>query len=235
MKKMSDLLVFIVMIGCFSPSLYAVVIINSDIVIQEADIYNEDIEIYDYPPGKTTVLMTGGVLTLGFNSYDSSTVNVWAGNIWGVVNTFDNSTINIIGGTHTSFEINNQSEIKLNGGYVTGLCGYDQSTLFITGGKSESLGGFNQSIIHLSGGLIMKTMFMKDSSIINIYGYDFHYDPFAGHYDSGQLTGYWANGTAFSIDCFDNTTYNHVVFHVIPEPGTVLLFMLGGVVFLKKR
>jgi hypothetical protein len=72
-----------------------------------------------------------------------------------------------------------------------------------------------------------------DTSWVHIYGYGFNNDPFTG----SPLIGFWADATPFSINLVDSTitTYDQIVFHIIPEPATLLLLGLGGLAFRKRR
>ncbi|GAI39887.1 unnamed protein product, partial [marine sediment metagenome] len=92
--------------------------------------------------------------------------------------------------------------------------------------------------VNLHGGVISNHL--RAASTVNIHGYGFEYDPLAGDYTGGQLTGFWADDTPFSIDLFAGwmpgdgfyDTYSNIV--LVPEPATILLLGLGGL-FLRKR
>ena len=76
---------------------------------------------------------------------------------------------------------------------------------------------------------------------VYIYGMDFVYNPTAGKYDGGQLTGLWESGTPFSLDLRDTwdaahtDTYSNLVLVEVPEPATMMLLAIGGVVRLKRK
>jgi hypothetical protein len=56
---------------------------------------------------------------------------------------------------------------------------------------------------------------------------------------SNMLTGLWVDDSAFSIQLVDQTGYDPVIdniaFTVIPEPATLLLFGLGGLLLRRKK
>ena len=119
---------------------------------------------------------------------------------------------------------------------------FDHATVDMFGGNVGLIEAWNYSTVNLYGGIISDYLlaYGDDSLTVNIYGYGFEYDPLAGDYRGGQLTGFWLDDTPFSIDLYyDDTpggaiidTYPHIV--LIPEPTTILLLTLGGLI-LKKR
>ena len=253
------LLVSIVVITCTVSNLSAVIIFDSDAVIQGVDYYTERVLVCDGSSDfSTTLEMTSGVVLKGLSSYDKSTVNVSGGQIhsglysyesstinvsgWGEISgdliAYDLSTTNVYGGVLSELSSCNQSVINISGGYVSELEGYDQSTINIAGGFVNLAAGYGNNITNIWGGEIFG-LYAEDSSIINIYGYGFAYD----HYDGpipereGYLTGFWQNGTAFTISLAkgNDVTYNHLNLHIIPEPATILLLALGSLALIRRR
>jgi len=99
--------------------------------------------------------------------------------------------------------------------------------LTINGGEFYEIYCDDFSTLNLHGGQIFGSLTIEDfTSWVHIYGYGFNNDPFTG----SPLTGFWADDTPFSINLVDDTipTYNQIVFHIIPEPATLLLLGLGG-------
>jgi hypothetical protein len=95
----------------------------------------------------------------------------------------------------------------------------------------------DSSTVNIHGGQIADWLYATDSSVVNIYGYDFEYSPDTGSRNGGQLTGYWSDGSPFKINFLDNITfgstyYDYVV--LIPEPSTLLLLGLGAVMLKRK-
>ena len=103
------------------------------------------------------------------------------------------------------------------------------SELTINDGEFYELDLHGESIVNLHGGQIFGGLTVSNSTAwVNIYGYAFNNDPFLG----SPLTGFWADNTPFSINLVDDTisTYDQIVFHIIPEPATILLFGMGGLI-----
>jgi len=192
-----------------------------------------DVGVGDYLPdlnliNNDTLLMTGGELD-GLDAYGTSTATILdtipiEGLNAGIkfLDAYDSSTINFSGGSVWYFE------------------GFDSSTINIDGGEILYLDMNESATAHLSGGQILTVLGIRDeSSYTHIYGYDFDYDPLAGNYDGGLVTGFWPDGDPFDIS-LDNMypseviTYDQLIFHVIPEPATILLVGIGGLVLSRR-
>ena len=108
---------------------------------------------------------------------------------------------------------------------------YSYSELTINGGEINDLESYHESLIHIYGGQILGDLTVYNSTAwVHIYGYDF-----GG--SSSVVTGFWADNTPFSINLVDDgiSTYNQIVFHIIPEPATLLMLGLGGLVLRNKN
>jgi len=188
----------------------------TDGVIQEGDEY-VSVGVYN----DATVDMTGGIVTFQLTSYESSIVNISGGILEAIV-CKDGSTLNLYG------------NMKAGGMSVSG-----SGTVNVFGGNVNSLKIGSANAANLYGGTISD--YLKATSTVNIYGYGFEYDPLAGDYWGGQLTGFWLDDTPFSIDLYYSDTmgappidtYSHVV--LIPEPATILLFAFGWLALRKRN
>jgi hypothetical protein len=189
-----------------------------DAVIQDGDVYD-----YVHVYNDATVDMIGGVVT-SLTGWDSSTINVSAG-ILGGLGSVEFSTLNLSGDMEAD---------------TLGVS--DSGTLNMFGGNVGLIEAWNHSTVNLHGGTISNYLlaYGTEDLVISIFGYGFEYDPLAGDYRGGQLTGFWLDDTPFSIDLYyDDTpggpvidTWSHIT--LIPEPATILLFGLG-IVLLRKR
>ncbi len=102
------------------------------------------------------------------------------------------------------------------------------SELTINGGEFYEIECDDYTILNLHGGQIFGSLTVVEdpTAWIHIYGYGFNNDPFGG----SPLTGFWADDTAFSINLVDDgiSTYDQIVFHIVPEPVSFCLLGLGG-------
>jgi hypothetical protein len=190
-----------------------------DGVIQDGDVYSSVAVL-----NNATVDMTGGIVTGIFTAYDYSTVNV-SGGVLNILDSWDSATLNLSGDV----------QVHELGAVYSG-------TVNMFGGNVDLIEAWNYSTVNLYGGIISEYLeaYGTEDLVISIFGYGFNYDPLAGDYRGGQVTGFWLDDTPFSIDLYyDDTpggpvidTWSHIV--LIPEPATILLLGLGGL-FLRKR
>ena len=88
----------------------------SDATIDDGDVYT-NVFVYDTPPDTTTLDMYGGSVAC-FLTYNSSTVNIYGGEVWWGIETRNSSTVNIYGGTVTSefLGVRDSSTLNIYGG-----------------------------------------------------------------------------------------------------------------------
>jgi len=210
----------------------AVLDIYSDTVIQEGDYYDTVVNVYDTPPDHTTVDMTGGFVHI-LKPYDSSIINMTGGEIL-TLETFNTSTANISGGSIYGVSAWDYTTVNFSvTGNVTTLGARVSGTINMMGGTAEYLGAIDSGTLNIYGGLITESLGARHDAVVNIYGYDFNYDPMGGPLDGGQLTGFWLDSTAFIIDLYGTETYSHI--NLIPEPSSLMLFALGALLVRRKK
>jgi hypothetical protein len=154
-------------------------------------------------------------------AYDFSKLNVIDGYAYATLS-MDSSAVNIIGGEVMYPHSHNSSTTTVSGGECYRITAHDSSTLNLTGGDITYLSGY-------------------DSSIINVYGTNLLFTINTGGGKYGEISGNWANGTAFYILLYNAPeiegadTYSHINLVTIPEPATLLLLGFGGVILRRKK
>ena len=143
------------------------------------------------------------------------------------------------------------SKIEVYGGYIdNSIFAHDSSELYLYGGSVGSgLVLRGNSVTTLSGGSLGAPIFLENSSQISIWGSGFevdgisvgygiitntgeYIDGYGRTYSSGTLTG-----TLYSGETINNVfrIYNDSTIELVPEPITLLLFGLGGLILRKRR
>ena len=110
----------------------------------------------------------GGTITNRAYAGDSSTVNIFGGNISNVQGQ-NNGTISILGATVATVLGNDSSRIYISGGSVTRVSAFNNSALNISGGVIGNVTVGQNGIINIYDGSISE-LFLLDSSVANIYG-----------------------------------------------------------------
>lgn len=173
----------------------------SDNIIEDGDVYNI-VRIFDTPPDHTTIDMFGGSINQ-LRTYDSSTVNVYGGEIPGGIESYNGSTVNIYGGEiRGTIESHNGSRVNIYGGSI--IC--------------SSFGVRDSSSLNIYGGelLVIYPPILYEQGAVNIYGYGFEYE-------AGKLTGFISDGSRFIFRELFSAQYLLMNLIVVPEPVSAII------------
>lgn len=168
----------------------------SDATIGNGDVYDW-VYVYDTPPDHTVVDMHGGSV-FAFITYDSSTVNIYGGELERGIVAYDSSTVNI-----------HRGSVTIDGSLFT-----DSSTLNIFGGDvllGHSCVADSSTINIFGGDVLFHHLYAEDSSTINIYGYGF------SEFPASLLTGYLSDGSPFEFFVFQSAI-PHINLIEVAEP-----------------
>jgi len=161
-------------------------------------------------------------------AYNQSTINVSGGTIY-TLNSYDASTVNVTGGHVSTLDARESSTANVSGGYVYTLWAsdsatamlyedataftvgaHDSATVTMLGGTTEYLGAIGGGTVNLHGGNILDSLGAGISSTLNVYGRDLVKAAEGGRYGYGQVSGFWSDGTEFTIDLNGSETYSHI-------------------------
>jgi len=234
MKTKAIAILAAVIISFTAIQLYAVPIdkiFTSDGIIIEGDEY-ANVDIYDTPPDRTTVSMSGGSVNR-LIAYDSSILNFTGGTI-SSLSSHDFSTINISGGFIHSPMAWDYSTINISGAFNSVEVGAAPDGIVnVMGGTMEAMAGWG-GVINLYGGAINDNIHaVGEGGWVNIYGYDLEKMYTGGKYGYGYVSGFWLDSTPFTIDLKGSYTYSHI--NLVPEPCSLLLLTLGCLFLRRKR
>ncbi len=137
--------------------------------------------------------------------------------------------VSVWGSSEYPFE---QTVVNMYGSSMSYLASFDDSILNVYGGIiSGTVGAGDNSTVNLYGGNIVQA-WVDDTATLNIYGYGFEIESIADVHT--LLTGYWFSGTEFSILFYRKNALPEQV-NLLPEPTTLFLLCVGGLVLRKRK
>jgi hypothetical protein len=136
------------------------------------------------------------------------------------------------GDVYTEIWMYNDATVDILDGEIFKLEAFDMTGVVMFDGQMDLLFTHNDSTINIHGGHLGALASIENSSVY-LYAYDVVHHPTGGHYDGGWVEGnYLDNGLYFSFDLGALETFSHIT--VIPEPSTILLLSLGGLLVRRR-
>ena len=204
--------------------------IYSDAEIHDSDEYS-NVSVFDTPPDHTTLDMFGGLVD-SMAAFDESTVNVSGGYV-STLNSYEFSTVNAFGGfVHSLWAYDTGTANVWGDAGMISLGARESGVVNMSGGTTENLGAGESGTVNVYGGLVTRGLNAWDFGVVNIYGYDLVKAGSGGHYGCGQVYGFFMDDSTFTIDFSTQETYSHV--NLVPEPSSLILLGLGGLMIKRK-
>lgn len=204
---------------------------------------------YKAPRMQTTLNWLDGASTprgYDLQAFEDSRINIFGGSIGGMLWALGSSRVAMSGGTiGHNFVAGDSSQVIISGGWLNqSLSADDSSQVTISGGLID--GGLRTSDsgqLTLSGGWIGNELTAAEHSILTIHGVDFAVDGkyfgygelssilggFLSDEPRRRLTGTLASGNILNKDFRIGGDARIVL---VPEPATLLLLTLGGLMLL---
>lgn len=191
--------------------------------------------------GNATIRVSGGSIEGGL--YLSNTETTISGGTIGVlVHSTGNSAVAISGGSCGAFRTYNNAVGSVTGGHIESyIKTTDNSVITVSGGTLEGyLGASNNGVIYLAG-----TNFEVDGQMLSCGDRLSSFVPLTEHivddrieiWRTGTVTGVLADGSTLNntFYIYDYGVGNYADIVIIPEPATMLLLGLGGLLLRRRK
>ncbi len=190
---------------------------STDWTIQSGDNYIENTDLYDtvWLNNNANLYVLGGQTSTIYTNH--------------------NSTLSLTDGIVYNIEMRGSSSCSFYDGFTNRVYCYESSTLNVYDwSNSQPFGGsfhivaFGNSIVSLFQGNSLGQVNAYDNSQLNIFGKNLIFS-------NGYIRGTWANGTDFSLYMRGQFDFpQQLILHEIPEPMTLALLALGGLLIRRK-
>lgn len=184
----------------------------------------------------STIAMMGGVVDLRLRAYDNSTITMTDGIVGYQLAAYNDSTVTVSGGrVYEGIRAYNNSTVAISGGDVYGFEAFHDSIITMSGGSAIGFAVRTNGTIYLDGTdfEIDGTPLVNGDKLSDFVTFDTRRD-----YYNGIITGILSDGTELNSNFFIYNTDNYAGtadIYIIPEPTTLLLLGLGGLVLRKRK
>lgn len=153
----------------------------------------------------TTIVNMWGGIVANLYSFDSSTVNIYNGEIIGSIGPF----------------------------YERGVGSLGNSTINIFGGDIFGAGSLDSGTLNVRGGTI--GFLTASTGLINIYGLNLAISNNGGQYGYGEVSGNWSDSSSFNISLYANAYDQTVLHEIPEPFSLLLFGFGATVLVTKKR
>ena len=150
---------------------------------------------------------------------ESSTVNMYGGEVVNTLGAYDSGLVNVSGGVVNTLEAYDSGLVNVSGGEMGHLNTFGASTMNVSGGSAGYLNACDTSTMTFDGkDFVLGTGLLPDG------------DKVLG---MGVLSGKWLNGTPWTVTISRNDPGATIL--LVPEPATLSLLALAGLAVLRRR
>jgi hypothetical protein len=168
--------------------------------------------------------------------YDTSTANI-SGGEFDYIGTYDTAILNISGGSAVDVGFGGNTVINMSGGYLSGVFLHENAEMDFTDGEIRWINTQDSATAIFSGGLIETISCYQQSDVMKHVTLICNIDSVNYNETTKLLTGDWLDSSSFSIKLIDHAGYDSAFSNIqfIPEPTTLVLFSLGGLLIRRRK